>query len=90
MKVEMYSVYDKKSRIYQQPMFTQNRGTAIRDMHDFLKGRGKETMMSKYPDDYQLIYIGNFGEESGCLSAPDKCEIVCELADLIEKESPND
>lgn len=90
MNVEMYSVYDKKTKVYQNPMFSPNRGTAIRDLHDFLHNRGKDTMMAKYPDDYQLTRVGCFDEDLGQVEGLKNPDIICDVNDLLEKEIKND
>jgi len=90
MKVEMYSIYDKKTKVYQQPMFSVNRGSMLREFSDFLKNRGKDTMMAKYPGDYHLCRVGWFDEDLGLVEGQKNPDFICYVNDLIEKEKSND
>jgi len=89
MRMEMYSTYDKKTKVYQQPMFSVNRGSMLREFSDFLKTRGKDTMMAKYPGDYQLCRIGWYEEDTGSVEGLKNPDIICDVDDLIEKENYN-
>jgi hypothetical protein len=46
------------------PFFTQNRGTAIRGIQLQVQ-QDANSMLAKYPSDFDLFYVGNFDDESG-------------------------
>jgi hypothetical protein len=63
--LEMYSVSDIKGKLYMQPFLARTRGEAIRSFTEAIKD--KNTMISKYPEDYNLYKIGLFNQNTGIL-----------------------
>lgn len=60
----LYSVYDKKSQTYAQPLAEINDGTAQRMVCDIIS-RQPEHPWSKYPEDFELVRVGTFNELHG-------------------------
>lgn len=74
MKVKIFSIYDVKAQAFNQPFFSNNRGTAIRSFAEAISD--KNSMYGKYPEDFVLFEIGVFDDEScgiDCLSSPQNC-----------------
>ncbi len=67
MLINMFAIFDSKAGAYLQPFFSQSRGVALRSFmgasadasHDF----------NKYPEDFSLVELGEFDQESGKLVA---------------------
>lgn len=80
MKVNMYSIYDKKSETYSVPFHGINHDCAKRivtaSMHE-------DSFLQKYPSDYRLDCIGTFEDTFGMFESFEKKEIVCELSNLV-------
>lgn len=81
MKMCMYVVFDKKSLVYQAPVCFINDQEAERGFVSFL-GRRPESMMSQFPEDYQLYFCGEFNDGSGCVVGSE-LRFVCEMKSLV-------
>lgn len=67
---KMYSVYDRKAEMFSQPQFYVTDGEAVRA---FVAVCGdNDTMMGRFPADYELFYVGDWADHSGLVSAPPK------------------
>lgn len=82
MKKEMYSIFDKKAGLYAAPFVDINKGSAIRAIGEFIK-RGDHTA-AKYPEDFQLVHLGSFDEESGEVTPEAIPVIVMGLQEITE------
>lgn len=65
MELNMYSVYDRKARIYNSPYVLANDQMAIRSFR--LIVNDKESMVHHYPEDFVLYRIGKFNSNTGNL-----------------------
>jgi len=61
--VNAYCVLDVKSRIYNSPHFLINDAVAIRQFQMVILD--KESMLSKFPEDYRLYSVGKFDMLTG-------------------------
>lgn len=66
MQTKAYSVRDSKAEIYNQPFFQKSHGEAERTLLSLVKD-GK-SMISQYPDDYDLYFIGTYDDQTGVFS----------------------
>lgn len=82
MTVQVYSIYDIKSAVYQQPFFAHKHGQAMRMIMEGIK-QG-EAMFAKYPEDFRLFAVGEWDDETGTMAELSQPDFVCELADLKE------
>ena len=63
MKYGIYSLFDIKSGAYAQPFYAPNRAVALRHLE---AGREDEnSLLSKFPGDFQLFELGTFNDEAG-------------------------
>ena len=63
MTKKMFSIRDAKGEIYHPPFFKITNGEAERD---FTTTVGDEkSMLNKYPEDFDLYYIGEFDDQTG-------------------------
>lgn len=63
MEINLYSVFDVKAGVFQQPIFVINDAVAIRSFDAVVKDKSHE--IGKYPSDYSLYHIGVFDTDSG-------------------------
>jgi len=80
--MKIYSVYDRKSKSYKQPMTIPLAGEALRGFIDCCTD-GKH-MFSKWPHDFDLYQVGSFDDLTGKI---DPCNIL--LANGGDFEKPN-
>ena len=86
MKKGVYSLYDKKAKIFMNIFTDINDGTAIRQIEQACQS--KEAILAQYPDDYALYRITQWDDETGALSTQDKT-LVIELNQLTQKDKNN-
>jgi len=66
MEINIYSVLDKKAKVYNNPQFLINDAVAERTFRTVVND--KESLVSKYPEDYALYRIGTFDPATGILT----------------------
>ena len=62
MKVRVFSVFDKKARLYNPPVFFVTLGQALRWFGDLLSDKAQLT--GKHPEDFELVAVAEFDDES--------------------------
>lgn len=60
-----YSVYDNKAKTYSAPQFHMNDDVAKRI---FMAACNEGTLLDMFPEDFSLVYIGEFDEKTGTFS----------------------
>lgn len=60
---QVCSVFDAKSGIYSKPMFFVTKGVAVRSFTDEVNR--KESDLGAHPEDFQLLSLGTFDDQSG-------------------------
>jgi hypothetical protein len=58
MKLEIFTIYDVVSHVYNQPFYLINKGAAIRQFDNMCND--DETQISLNPADYTLYHLGSF------------------------------
>lgn len=69
MELKMFCVYDSKSKAYGTPFFAKTSGEAERSFQQAV--RDPKTLISQYPEDFDLFHTGSFDELTGRLIALD-------------------
>lgn len=82
--MKLYSVKDVKAASYFRPFPSVNDQVAIRDLKTLVNTN--ESEVAKYPEDYELWFLGEFDEKTGVITSDLKFLVNC--ADL--KEVKND
>lgn len=85
MTLKVYSVYDKKAKVYGTPFFQLNNNVALRSFTDLVND-GRSTV-SKHPSDFNLECIGVFNDTDGKISAK-KNEGICNGAAVKTQDDP--
>lgn len=89
MEVKLFSIYDKKAKVFNPPMSSVNQGTLLRTLSDQLERA--DNLMSRFAQDYDVYEIGYFDDLTGDIQVNGKPGFVCCLEDLITpvKEKEN-
>ncbi len=69
MKKSIMVIRDIKGNLFIQPHVVETVEIAIRDFTEAANDPKKQTTLSKYPADYDLIYIGTFDPETGDIAS---------------------
>lgn len=65
--MKCFVVHDLKSGLYHTPFFQRSAAEALRGWETAVNDGN--SIMAKFPDDFVLLEIGNFDDESGCFDA---------------------
>lgn len=82
MEINIYSIYDKKTQVY-QPLFQEVNDESAMRFVAFRLMDG-ESILKKWPSDYSLTNIGRFDQKKGTIKGSN-ARIVIELQELIQK-----
>lgn len=89
----IYSVYDVVANVYSVPFFAMCDSVALRLFR--LSVMDLESMICRFPSDYQLHYLGTFDDVSGVVTSVDSSdEIVSRLvvcaSELVDSSDSSD
>lgn len=84
MKVQMFTIYDKKMQVHQHPFMSGNRAVMMRTVTDGLARN--DSMMSRFPVDYEIYLVGEFDDATGKVTPLPENEFICNLEDLVERK----
>lgn len=88
MKVGMYSVFDRKASLFNQPFFAVNDVMASRTV--FMREKLEPGQLSEFPEDFMLTKVGEFDHVTGHVSDLDhKFEIVDEIRNILRGKEIN-
>ena len=79
-----YSIRDKKTEVFNQPIFAVNDEDVKRTLTMYMNQQ-KQDLMAQYPEDYTLYWIGQFDDHNGGLEHLHPVE-VCELTTLVKED----
>lgn len=79
----LVSIKDTKSLSFGRPAPAVNKDVAIRDVK-ILVNDNQSTLISKFPEDFELWQVGEFHEDTGILDS--KLEVICNLGSLKEAQ----
>jgi len=66
MELKAFSIRDQKAEIFNTPFFQKTHGEAERSFRELV--HDPKSMVSKYPDDYDLYYLGTYNDLTGLIS----------------------
>lgn len=64
-KLVVMAVYDKKAEIFHRPMFDVSRGSVVRSFAGEINSKKPESMLAKYPGDFDLYLFGTWDDGTG-------------------------
>ena len=63
MEIKVYAIKDVKAGTFNQPFLQPTHGTAERSFQELV--RDPQSFVSKYPEDYDLYFLGSFDDLTG-------------------------
>lgn len=60
MILKLYSIRDRATDSFGQPMFLVSHGQAIRSFTDEVNRQDKDNQLYQHPDDFDLYFLGEF------------------------------
>lgn len=80
-----YSIYDVRTRQYDDPWTSPNDDTAIRTVSTGVNKPGNHTL-HLYPEDFALFYVGDFDPETGVTINMEEKVLVRQCLAMVEQE----
>lgn len=80
----VYSVLDVKSGEFRSVFLQRSNESAIRMFSDAIV-HGEDSMLRRYPADYQLHRVGEFSELSGVLAGSTDPEYLISAEDILRR-----
>ena len=87
MNLNMYSVFDVKSKIFHPPQFCHNQEHALR--YFAMQFKDSSTVMAQYPADFQIFDVGTYDDSTAEIVPTYPPTFVCHVSDIVEAK-PND
>jgi len=84
MKTQIYTIFDSKGEMYNQPFFQRNLSVAIRTFTTL--ANDEKGQIAQYPEDYFLYHIAEWDDVAGTitnLAQPVSCG---KALDFVKKE----
>lgn len=84
MKLNAYSIRDQHIA-FNLPWFARTHGEAERKFQDLIND--KQSYVSKYPEHYDLYWIGEFDDETGVITPMDTPRHMAKAVNLVQVET---
>lgn len=81
MKLKAFTIRDTKGEVYNTPFFQKTHGEAERSFKSLL--HDNQSMVAKYPEDYDLYYIGEYDDQSGQLLGLDTPQHIVKAVQIM-------
>lgn len=83
--MKIYCLYDKKALCFLSPfMVVNNEISAVRNVIGAVNSSGN--LINQYPEDFCLMYLGEFESDTGVITQPDVKPVVNECLALVRPE----
>lgn len=79
--MKIFSVHDKKAGYYMNPMYFKTPTEAIRAFEQGVTD--EKTQLNKYPNDFTLVQLGEFNQDTGKIQTLSEYTILSNGADFI-------
>lgn len=81
MNHKIFAVRDAKSEVFNKPFFSLTHGQAERDFKTAVND--PQTQLNKYPEDYDLWFVGEYDDTTGKLIPSDTPQHVVKAIQLV-------
>jgi len=88
MELKAYSVRDQKGEIFHPPFYKKTHGEAERDFMELC--RDEKSMTHKYPEDYDLYFIGTYDDHTGKFVPVDTPQHIIKGVQVISRWKQTD
>jgi len=88
MRVKLFSIYDRKAKVYMAPFVARSETDAIRQITSSLRDpQMRETPVFQHPDDFDVRVVADFDDETGQISPFVPAHMVATIAELAPAPS---
>ena len=85
MRLNAYSIYDRKTLAYHTPFFSVTDGAAIRSFTDL--ANDSNTNIGRHPADYVLFCVGEYEDQVGALIPISPLRHVIDATATIQQQA---
>lgn len=83
MELKIYSIRDAKAEIFNAPFYKNTHGEAERDFTSL--ARDEKSNVHKYPEDFDLYFIGRYDDSTGKIQALDTPQHILKAVQVREQ-----
>lgn len=81
MELKAFSIRDAKAESFNHPYFAKTHGEAERNFREL--ANDSQSMVCKYPDDYDLYYVGDYDTDSGKFKPTDTPQHIIKAVQVL-------
>lgn len=85
MQLLAFSIRDSKAEVFYTPFFSKTHGEAERNFRQAVND--EKTTLNKYPEDFDLYYLGKYDDNTGKLESLDTPSHVIKAVNVIMRHS---
>lgn len=86
MLLKAYSIRDTKAEVFNAPFWQKTHGEAERNFMELVND--KNSMVSKYPEDYDLYYLGDYDDLTGKIIALESPTHIVKAIHMVRQAQP--
>ena len=87
MILKVFSIRDAKAEVFNSPFFQKSYGEAERNFRQLVTD--EKSMVSKYPEDFDLYYLGDYDDNTGVIEPLDTPKHIMKAVALKTTEPKN-
>ena len=81
---KVFSIRDTKSETFHSPFYAPTHGEAERTFRTAVND--EKTMLHKYPEDFDLYFVGEWDQNSGKMTTMDTPQHIVKAINVLQKE----
>jgi hypothetical protein len=85
MTLKTYAIRDAKAEVFNTPFYQKTHGEAERSFKQLVSDA--QSMVSKFPDDYDLYYLGEYDDQTGKLHPIDTPQHIVKAVQLQQQKT---
>lgn len=89
MKNKLYSIKDKLG-VFRLPFVGLNDDLVLREFSALILDDGKQTIISQFPSDFELYFVGTFDDESCEMDIIQPLHLIAKGDSIVRKEQMNE
>jgi len=84
MKLEIFSILDIKTNVFNTPWFSRTQPDGVRSFKSV--ANDPSSFISKYPDDYHLYHLGTYEDTAGAFELAPKPLFITSGRHVVEQK----
>lgn len=72
----LYSIYDRKARLYAPPFLARTDAEAVRMFTQAVNDKDPQNLLHRFAEDYELAELGEFNEDAGIIETKPAATVI--------------